>query len=59
MEPGHRSDRTGMCLQRSFVYDEFIGFKTVEKLDANTRFLVGEDNFRKIDLEICKSYTRK
>ena len=54
MEPGHRSERAGMTLQRQFMFDSAIGFKTIEKLDDNTRYLVGDENYHKIDIEICK-----
>ena len=51
MEPGHKSERTGMVLARTFKYEDAIGFKTVEILDAKTRILVGEENFKKISIE--------
>ena len=54
MEPGHCSDRSGMCLQRSFKFENAIGFKTVEKLDENTRYLVGPGNFKRISIECRK-----
>ena len=51
MPPGPRSFKLGMCLQRSYFYNETLGFHTVEKIDKNTRFLVGDENFRKISIE--------
>ena len=54
MEPGYRSERTGMCLQRSWIHQNHTGFQVTEKLDENTRYLVGEDNFRKVDIETCE-----
>ena len=54
MEPGVKSDRTGMCLQRSFVFSETFQYHTQERLDQNTAYLIGENNFRKVDIEIRK-----
>ena len=58
MEPGYKCDRVGMCLQRKIKYEDAIGYKTVEVLDAKTRILVGEQNFRKVNIETRKSKTR-
>ena len=54
MEPGYKCDRTGMCLQRKVQFEDAIGYKTLEVLDAKTKTLVGEDNYRKISIEIRK-----
>ena len=54
MTPGPRSFKLGMCLQRSYEFSLHMGYHTIEKLDCNTRFLVGDDNFRKVPIEDCK-----
>ena len=54
MPPGPRSFKLGMCLQRSYFHNDALGYHTIEKLDNNTRYLVGEQNFRKIPIEDCK-----
>ena len=51
MQPGPRSFKVGMCLQRSYVYNDVLGYHTEEKLDCNTRFLVGDENARKVSIE--------
>ena len=56
MEPGIRSDRTGMALMRRWEYNQILGYHSVEILDNETRRLIGDENFRKIDIETCKPY---
>ena len=58
MEPDYKSDRTGMCLQRKIQYEAAIGYKTMEVLDAKTKTLVGEENYRKISIETRKWNTK-
>ena len=54
MEPGVKSDRTGMVLMRRWEFNQILGYKTVEVLDIETKRLIGESNFRKIDIETRK-----
>ena len=54
MEPGVKSDRTGMCLQRALRFSDTLEYHAEEKLDQNTVHLIGENNFRKVDIEIRK-----
>ena len=54
MEPGAASFRTGMCLQRSVQYDSILEYHVKEKLDMKTRILVGDENFKKVNIETCK-----
>ena len=51
MQPGPRSYKLGMCLQRSYIFNLVMGYHTVEKYDGNTKNLVGSENFRKISIE--------
>ena len=55
MQPGPRSFKLGMCLQRSYFHDHALGYHTIEKLDGNTRYLVGDENFRRVTIEERKS----
>ena len=54
MQPGYRSERCGMCLQRTYDYDQVLGYNVTEKLDRNTRDLIGRENFQKVSIETCK-----
>ena len=54
MEPGYKSDRTGMCLQRKLIFEDAIGYKTLEVLDAKTRVMIGEENYKKVTIETRK-----
>ena len=55
MEPGLKSERTGMCLQISYEFDKITGYVTEEKLDLATKYRVGVENYKKIDIEILSS----
>ena len=54
MEPGVRSDRSGMCLMRRWEFNQILGYRAVEILDPETKHLIGNENFRKIDIETRK-----
>ena len=54
MAPGPKSLKTGMCLQRGFVWSDTLKYNTIEKLDAKTKEIVGNENFKKVSIEVCK-----
>ena len=58
MEPGIRSDRSGMCLMRRWEFNQVLGYRAIEILDPETKHLVGAENYRKIDIETRKSINK-
>ena len=54
MEPGVKSDRTGMCLMRRWEFNQILGYRTIEVLDLQTKRIIGSENYRKIDIETRK-----